>query len=67
MLDDLLKSHLKIGMTEREVDELLGPPSETTLWKEWSRAYVLGTMIDSTWLVLRFEEGRLVDKDVVRD
>jgi hypothetical protein len=67
MLDDLLKSHLKIGMTEREVDALLGPPSETTLWKEWSRAYPLGTSIDSTWLVLRFEEGRLVDKDVVRD
>jgi len=67
MLGDAMEKHLRLGMGESDVDALLGPPSETTLWKDWSRAYEVGCMIDCTWLVMRFAEGKLVAMDVVWD
>lgn len=67
MLGDAMEKHLRLGMGESDVDALLGPPSETTLWKDWSRAYEVACAIDCTWLVIRFAEGKLVAMDMVRD
>jgi len=72
MLDDLLRRHKLAGLSRAEVDDLLGPPTETGYFKEYDRVYWLDPergflSIDSEWLALKFEQDRVVAARIVRD
>jgi hypothetical protein len=66
MVDSLMDSRLLHGRTRPQVVELLGPPDDTSKWREWDLVYHLGPerkalfRIDSEWLVLRLGPGRAV-------
>lgn len=69
MLDDLRAQHPLLTLSHSDVDRLLGPGDATGHWSEWDRNYWLkDVMIDSQWLVLRFDaEGKVAESDVVED
>jgi len=71
MHEDLLRSHLAIGMTRAEVVALLGPPARTAYFKEWDMVYPMGPEpgfgVDTVWLVLRLQADRVVEHQVVTD
>jgi hypothetical protein len=71
MVDDLLKRHRLVGRTRAEVEQLLGPPTETGKFGDYDYAYWLGPergfiSIDSEWLALKVEGGRVTQAKVVR-
>jgi hypothetical protein len=71
MVDDLLRRHHLVGMSKAEIDELLGPPTETGGFAGYDYAYLLGPeraffRTDSEWLVIKFDQGRVVEARVVR-
>ena len=72
MADGLLKSNALIGKRRQEIVALLGEPPATSYFSEWDMVYVLGPergfiSIDSEWLVLRLEHGRVAEARLVRD
>src|SRR5262245_35322630 len=72
MVDDLLRRHRLVGMAQAEVDELLGVPPRTGYFRDYDYVYWLGPergfiSIDSEWLVLKFEQGRVARARIVRD
>ncbi|MCE9588904.1 MAG: hypothetical protein K8S99_00085 [Planctomycetes bacterium] len=70
MLKDLLRLHPLNGMTSADIDKLLGPGDNTGHWQQWDRNYWLGNdyMIDSEWLVIRFDaSGRVSKYEIVSD
>lgn len=72
MADDLVRSRLLIGRSRTEVLQLLGTPTNTDKWQDWDMIYVLGPCrclfpIDNEWLVLRLEDDRVTDAQVVVD
>ena len=73
MADDLLDRNLRTGILRAEVENLLGPPDETSYFRDWDLVYRLGPErgnfgIDSEWLVLRLDAGgRIAEYRIVRD
>ncbi len=66
MLEDLLGRHALVGKTRAEIDELLGVPVEKDLLATDDYIYYLGPArsslrIASEWLLLRFENDRVVE------
>jgi outer membrane protein assembly factor BamE (lipoprotein component of BamABCDE complex) len=65
MVDDLLASSLKRGMSKSEVEQLIGPPDPHPLSHTGDWNYRLGAdrnmlSADSEWLVIDFDkEGRV--------
>jgi hypothetical protein len=61
MVDDLLAKHNFLGMTRKQIDDLLGPRAPTDKFRDWDLAYWIGPergsiRIDSEWLVFRFDK-----------
>jgi hypothetical protein len=72
MVDDLLRKHSLVGMTRAQIDELLGVPPPSNYFREYDYVYWLGQErgafgIDSEWLVLKLENGRVSKANVVTD
>jgi hypothetical protein len=72
MVDDLLRRHRLVGKGKAEIDELLGRPTQTGHFADYDYVYWLGPergfiSIDSEWLVLKLEHGKVVQARVVRD
>lgn len=66
MVDSLMDSRLLDGRTRQQVVDLLGPPDDTSKWRDWDVVYHLGPerkgvfRIDSEWLVIRLDSSRTV-------
>ena len=71
MIDDLMRRSL-VGMTRGQIDELLGPPTQTDKFAEYDYVYWLGDddflfPVDSKWLCIRFNDGVVVEAVVLTD
>jgi len=65
MADDLVASHLPVGMSRDEVVALLGQPA--TLYEganqaDRTLAYDMGGWMDTNWLVIEFDGDWLLTK-----
>ncbi len=72
MVDDLLRKHALVGMSQSQVDALLGVPPSSEYFREYDYVYWLGQergafAIDSEWLVLKLEHGSVAKAEVVTD
>lgn len=73
MLDDLMTNQLRTGMSQADVEALLGPPTDTEKFAEHDLVYWVGEeqgfiALDSRWLVLDFDDdGGLANTSVVSD
>ena len=72
MVNDLLSKHQLIGMTQSNIDEILGKPPQIEYFKDYDYVYWLGPessalSIDSEWLGIKFEKGIVVRVDILRD
>ncbi len=71
MVEDLLQKFPLSGMSEEEVHELLGPQSDPTYFKAYDLRYWLGPErglgVDSEWLVIRLNDGRVAEYRIVTD
>jgi hypothetical protein len=72
MVDDLLRRHRLVGMSQAQVEDLLGAPPPTEYFREYDYVYWLGPergafSIDSEWLVLKLDKGRVIHAEVVTD
>ena len=72
MVDDLLNKNKLIGMSKSEVNNLLGVPPKTGYFSNYDYVYWLGPergfmSIDSEWLVIKFENDRVVEARITRD
>ena len=72
MVDDLLRRYDLVGMTELEVQALLGPPRDTPYFSEYDFVYLLGPErsffgVDSEWLCLNFSSGIVTETRVLSD
>lgn len=72
MVDDLLKNYQIIGKSRSEVEELLGKPPITSYFKDYDFVFWLGPErsafgIDSEWLGIKFQDGKAVQVDILRD
>jgi len=72
MVDAVIKDHLKVGMTESEVTDLLGPATDTPYFKEFDLVYWLGSeektfSVDSVWLVISLKDGAVAEFKKVTD
>jgi hypothetical protein len=61
-----------VGKDQHEIDDLLGPPTDTSKFRSYDRVYWLGAErgllgMDSEWLVLRFRDGEVAEVRIVRD
>ncbi|MBN9481195.1 MAG: hypothetical protein J0I52_13215 [Bordetella sp.] len=71
MVDDLLATKRLAGLTQAEVIDLLGPPTEATNFDRWNLVYPLGPCrdcrfpIDPSWLVIRLTDGRVVESRTI--
>lgn len=72
MVDDLLKTHSLVGKSRTEIEALLGPPTEDSPRGNFDLIYWLGPergfiQIDSEWLLIRFENDRVIEVKVRTD
>ena len=72
MVDNLLNKNKLIGMSKSEVNNLLGIPPKTGYFSNYDYVYWLGPergflSIDSEWLVIKFENDRVVEAKITRD
>ncbi len=72
MVDDLLARHELVGMNQRQIDELLGSPTDTSYFANYDYVYWLGPergfiSIDSEWLCIAFENEVVVGARIMRD
>ena len=72
MADGLVDSGILVGKDQHEIDDLLGPPTDTSKFRSYDRVYWLGAErgllgMDSEWLVLRFRDGEVAEVRIVRD
>ena len=71
MVDDLLENHSPVGLSRKELEELLGP-LKTADEYPWWECYYLGPEphpwgVDNIWLVPEFEENRVVAVNLLTD
>jgi hypothetical protein len=76
MVDDLLGSHLRVGMTREEVVALIGPPDDTPYFRDYDMVYYLALErpeksflgIDREWLVIKLDgAGRVTEARLATD
>lgn len=72
MVDDLLSRYRLIGMNTEEIAELIGVPPKTDYFKDYDYVYWLGPErnafgIDSEWLGLKFQNGKVINADILKD
>jgi hypothetical protein len=72
MVDDLLRRYRLAGWTQRQVLNLLGPPTPTDKWEDWELIYVLGPQsgllrVDHEWLLIDVRGDRVVGYQVTHD
>lgn len=71
VVDDLLARYRLVGMTRREINELLGVPRDGEFFERDTDDYVyeIGPDggADSYWLRLEFENNRVVAMDIFHD
>lgn len=71
MVHDLLKNHKLEGMSVEDIDKLLGKPPVTDYFKDYDYVYWLGPErgmgVDSEWLGIKFQEGKVIRADILRD
>ncbi len=72
MVDDLLNRNNLIGMSKNEVNDLLGVPPKTEYFSNYDYVYWLGPergfmSIDSEWLVIKFENDKVIEAKITRD
>ena len=65
MVDDLLRKHQFIGVSQEEVTSILGKPDQTNNFGKWNMTYRLGPergfiSIDDEWLVFRLDDQKKV-------
>lgn len=72
MVDDLMTHHKLVGMTQKQVDQLLGRPPKTNYFNEFDYVYWLGPergpiRIDSEWLGVKFKDSVVVEVQLLTD
>jgi hypothetical protein len=73
MVKDLTKNHLSVGQSRKQVEDMLGKATDTPYFKDHDLVYWLGSepgfvQVDSSWLVIDFDEGGKLSKlEVVTD
>lgn len=72
MVEDLFSAHKLVGMSIKEVEELLGKPPKTGYFKDYDYVYWLGPErsvlgIDSEWLGIKFRDGIVIKADILKD
>lgn len=72
MVDDLLNKNELIGMSKSGVNDLLGIPPKTGYFSNYDYVYWLGPergfmSIDSEWLVIKFENNKVVEVKITTD
>lgn len=73
MADGLLSSRTLLGKRRSEVEEMLGPDTDTDKFRNNDLVYWLGAQrsympIDSEWLVVRFDKnGQVTEARIVYD
>jgi hypothetical protein len=72
MADGLVASRALLGKSAQEVASMLGPPTRTDKFKNYNLVYWLGAergflSIDSEWLLVRFDNEKVVEANIVRD
>lgn len=72
MADGFIANRSLIGHTRAEVVEMLGEPPDTGYFKQYDLVYWLGDergffSIDSEWLVIRIDDGRVIEAEIVTD
>lgn len=72
MVSSLKANHKLIGQTQEEIEKLLGIPPATGYFKDYDYVYWLGPErgafgIDSEWLCLKFENGKVNRADMLTD
>lgn len=72
MVDDLLRKHALVGMSQGQLEALLGVPPSSEYFQEYDYVYWLGQergpfAIDSEWLVVKLENGSVAKARVVTD
>jgi hypothetical protein len=60
-----------IGLTERDVSSIFGPPVSTNKFPEWHAAFIVGKLglgVDDLWLLLRYgPDGKVTEASVKAD
>jgi len=72
IVDDLLRDYELKGMTSAQIEQLLGPQSQTDMMRGHDRVYWLGPergwmSLDSEWLLVDFKNGRVSSYELTRD
>ena len=72
MVDDLLKKYNLIGMPKDKINNLLGTPLKTGYFSNYDYVYWLGpergiVAIDSEFLVIKFENEKVIEARIVGD
>ena len=73
IVDDMLDRYSLVGMSESEINKLLGDETKNAYFKEDDNiVYWLGperglVSIDSEWLVITFEKGTVSKYEILRD
>ncbi len=72
MVDDLLRKHDLVGWSKEDIDDLLGVPPKTGYFSAYDYVYWLGPergfiSIDSEWLVIKFNQGKVAEVGVAHD
>lgn len=72
MVSSLKANHALLGQTKEQIERLLGTPPATGYFKEYDYVYWLGPErsvfgIDSEWLCLKFENGKVIKAEILTD
>jgi hypothetical protein len=72
MVSSLVAKHHLLGQTKTQVDQLLGTPPTTGYFKDYDLVYWLGPErslfgIDSEWLCLKLQNGKVSQVDILTD
>lgn len=72
MVDTIVDDLLKPGMSKDSVIELLGPPTNTDYFSSYDLHYWLGpepgsVSVDSSWLVIKLQDGAVTHYGVLTD
>lgn len=72
MVNSLLRKHNLVGMTRKQIDDLLGKPPKTAYFSDYEYVYWLGPergfiSIDSEWLGIKFQDDKVIEARLLRD